>query len=54
MAMLLKKKSKYNGKDASFLFKIGWSRDTKRLSLIFKWNSELLGARTLKSSKETN
>ena len=39
--------------DASFLFKIGWSRNINRLSLIFKWNSELLEASTLKSSKET-
>ena len=29
-------------------------RDIKRLSLIFKWNSELLEASTLKSSKETS
>ena len=32
---------------------MGSSRDIKRLSLIFKWNSELLEASTLKSSKET-
>ena len=43
-----------NGKDPSFLFKIGWSRDINRLFLIFKWNSELLEASTLKSSKETS
>ena len=45
--------NKYNGKDTPFLFKIGWSRDIKRLYLIFKWNSELLEASILKSSKET-
>ena len=31
-----------------FLLKINCSRDIKTLSLIFKWNSELLEARTLK------
>ena len=36
-----------------FLFKISWSRNIKRLSLIFKKNSELLETRTLKSSEET-
>ena len=45
--------NKYNDKDASFLFKIGWSCDIKRLSLIFEWNSELLEASTFKSPKET-
>ena len=28
--------NKYNCKEASFLFKIGWSFDIKRVSLIFK------------------
>ena len=28
--------NKYNDKYALFLFKIGWSHDIKRLSLIFK------------------
>ena len=27
--------NKYNGKDASLLFKIGWSHNIKRLSFIF-------------------
>ena len=45
--------NKHNGKDASFIFKISWSRDTKRLSLIFNWNSELLKLRTSTLTKET-
>ena len=35
-----------------FLFKIGWSHYIKRLSLVFKWDSELLEASTLKLPKE--
>ena len=45
--------NKCNGKDASFLLKTGWSCDINRLSLIFKWSSELLETSTWKSSKET-
>ena len=45
--------NKCSSKDASFLFKTSWLHDINRLSMIFKWNSELLEARTLKSSKET-
>ena len=30
-----------------------WSRDINKISLIFKWDSELIEASTLKSSKET-
>ena len=37
----------------ALLFKIGWSDDIRRFSLIFKWNSELLETITFKSSKET-
>ena len=51
---LCKYSNKYNAKDASLLFKIGWVRNIKRLSLIFKWKSELLEVTTFKSSKETN
>ena len=40
-------------KKSSFLFNSGFSRDIKRLSLIFTWNSELLLAKILKSSRET-
>ena len=46
--------NKSNGKDALFLFKIGWSHNVKRLSLTFKWNSELLEASTVKLPKESS
>ena len=37
----------------STMMNIGWSCDINRISLIFKCNSKLLEASTLKSSKET-
>ena len=36
------------------LFKMGLSRDIKRLSLILTWKSESMVARILKSSVDTN
>ena len=41
-----------NGKNASFLFKIGWSCDIKTFSRIFKHNLALLEARNVKASKK--
>ena len=38
------------GSDVSFLFKMGSSRDIKRLSLALTWKSESLIAEILKSS----
>ena len=46
---LCNRSNKYNGKDASFLFRIDWLRDIKGFPQFL--NQE---ARTLKSSKETD
>ena len=38
IAQLCELSNKYNGKDTLFVFTKDWSRDIKRLSLVFKWN----------------
>ena len=44
---------RYRGSDVSFLFKIGSSRNIKRISLILTWKSESLITKIVKSSMDT-